>query len=95
LYEGGVGNAAKDRITEKYGDAVGNYHFDKDKIEGGLNRNRGCTDIICAVIFLAFLGSLGYLTYYSYHNGDVNRILAPVYYDKDGAPKLCGAESDF
>jgi len=79
LYE--EGGETQDRVNQKYGDDVNNYSFNKDKL---MNKNRGCTDIICLVIFLAFLGSLGYLTFYAYGKGDLNRILAPVYYDNAG-----------
>ena len=55
-----------------------------------MNKNRGCTDIICLIIFIAFLGSMGYLTFHAYNNGDVGKIMAPVYYDDQGNPKFCG-----
>jgi hypothetical protein len=38
---------------------------------------------------------MGYLTFYAYGKGNVNKILAPVYYDQDGNPKFCGEEDDF
>lgn len=74
MYEGGGSN---DRIRDKYADDAGNYSYNS----GIMNKSRGCTDILCLAVFLTFVGSLGYLTYYSYHNGDVQKILAPVYYD--------------
>lgn len=60
-----------------------------------MNKSRGCTDIICLIIFMAFVGSLGYLTFWAYGKGDVNKILAPVYYDKAGNPQFCGAAEDY
>ena len=68
LYEGGQ-DENKNRLQNKYGKDVDNYNFDKNKINDGINKNRGCTDIICLIVFLAFLGSLGYLTVHSYQNG--------------------------
>lgn len=51
--------------------------------------------MICALVFLAFLFSMGYLTFYANGNGNVQKILAPVYFDKNGEPQLCGEESGF
>jgi len=53
--------------------------------------NRGCTDIACLIVFLAFLTSLGWLTYYGNANGHVTKLIAPL----DGDRKFCGEEEKF
>lgn len=52
----------------------------------GINRDRGFTDILFLIIWLAFLGSMGYLTNYGFQNGHVNKLLAPL----DGDKSFCG-----
>jgi len=94
MYEGGAASG-NDRYNEKYGADVNNFNVKNSGINNGLVENRGCTDIFCLIIFLAFLGSLGYATYYGNANGNVAKLLAPVYYDIDGNPQLCGAKDDF
>jgi hypothetical protein len=80
MYEGGQASS-NDRFKDKYGDDVNNFNVKNSGIENGLVENRGCTDILCLLVFFAFLGSLGYLTWYSNANGNVAKLIAPVYYD--------------
>jgi hypothetical protein len=61
------------------------------KITDGLKMDRGCTDILCLIIWFAFLGFMGYLTYYGFHNGNINKLLAPI----NGDGVLCGEASQF
>jgi len=52
----------------------------------GMNRDRGCTDIPCALVFIAFLGSMIYLTWMGYSKGEMPKLLAPI----NGDFTLCG-----
>ena len=49
-------------------------------------KKRGCTDVYCCIIFLAFLGAWGYLGYYCWTNGDINRVLHP----SNSRGEICG-----
>ena len=83
-YEGGKG----DRIKEKYGDQVNEFNVGRDSnLTGGLAENRGCTDMICLIIFTAFTCSLVFATYWGFTNGNTHRITASI----SGDNLLCGA----
>jgi hypothetical protein len=56
----------------------------------GMNRDRGCTDIPCAIVFIAFLGSMIYLTWMGYSKGEMPKLLAPV----NGDFTLCGWKNE-
>jgi len=90
-YEGGQDDS-KDRYNDKYGDDVGKFNVkDSSGIEGGLKEDRGCTDILCLLIWFAFLGSIVFLAVYGGKNGNLPKLIAPV----NGDLQLCGASSDF
>ena len=55
--------------------------------EGGPIKNRGCTDVICFLLFFAFLGGWGVVGYYGFKNGDPTRLIYPS--DSSGA--ICGS----
>ena len=55
--------------------------------EGGPIKNRGCTDVICFLLFFAFLGGWGVVGYYGFKNGDPTRLIYPS--DSTGA--ICGS----
>jgi hypothetical protein len=65
----------KDRINGKYGDDMNNVQLECD---GMKREGRGCTDILCLIVFLAFIGAMGYATFYGFHNGDIERLIAPI-----------------
>ena len=54
--------------------------------ERGFNDDRGCTDMFCLMVFLAFVGSMIFLTSFAYTNGNPSLMMAPV----DGDFNLCG-----
>jgi len=54
-------------------------------METGYNKNRGCTDILCLIIFLSFLGSLVGCSIYGASQGD-GKMAAP--YDRHN--EFCG-----
>jgi len=56
----------------------------------GMNRERGCTDILCAIVFIAFLGSMAYLTWMGYNAGELPKLLAPI----NGDFTLCGWKNE-
>ena len=76
----------RDRFTVK----------DDPRLAGGLNReNRGCTDILCLFVFLAFLGAMGFATFYGFTHGDVERLLSPIAGSSgsNGEYVICGETS--
>jgi len=90
LYEGGqAGN--NDRINDKYGEEANNFSVSNSGIRDGLVNDRGCTDIACLIVFMAFIASLGYLTYYGNSNGHVSRLIASL----DGDKKFCGDDEGY
>jgi hypothetical protein len=54
--------------------------------ERGFNDDRGCTDILCLIIFFAFLGSMGFLTSFAHKNGNTDLMFASF----DGDKIMCG-----
>ena len=90
IYEGGQ-EGTKDRYNEKYGDDVANFNVANSNIKNGLVEDRGCTDIICLGVWIAFIASLFYLTWYGNANGNVRKLIAPI----DGDHKLCGEAQNF
>jgi len=51
-----------------------------------MTRDRGCRDILCAAIFLAFLAGMGYCTYHAFETGNISKLTAPM----DGQHHFCG-----
>ena len=60
-------------------------------ISNGLKEDRGCTDILCLLVWIAFLGSVVFLAVYGAKTGNIPKLIAPV----NGDLQLCGAASDF
>lgn len=52
-------------------------------------RERGCTDILCLIVFIATLVAFGFCVSIGYSRGDVNRLTAPI----DGDNNFCGSDS--
>jgi hypothetical protein len=47
------------------------------------------------MIFIAFLASMVFLTYLGFHEGDINKLLAPVIYNSGtDSRELCGYKND-
>lgn len=68
-----------DRKKEKYGGDMDDFSISKDsKITDGVVKERGCTDMICLVVFVAFLVGMFSVTSYCFAEGDVAKYLAPV-----------------
>lgn len=57
--------------------------------KAGIERDRCCTDILCLGLFWAFIGAMVYATWYGFHNGQVNKLTAPI----DGALNFCGFDN--
>ena len=75
-------NEGGEEMKGKYDDDAENF-----KVEhAGINRDRGCTDIICLALFFAFIGAMGYATAFGYKHGEVNRLTAPI----DAGLNFCG-----
>ena len=56
-------------------------------LEGGPIKNRGCTDILCFLLFFAFLGGWGVVGYYGFKNGDPIKLIYP----SDSTGSICGS----
>jgi hypothetical protein len=67
---------------EKYGDS---YAEGIDK-EHGINRDRGCTDFLCVVIFLVFVSCMFAVAGYGLIKGSPGRLTAPY----DFKERFCG-----
>lgn len=78
VHEGGDG----DDMKAKYEADLAEFNVK----EAGINRDRGCTDIICLLLFWAFIGAMGYITVYGYKNGQVQKLTAPI----DAGQNFCG-----
>jgi hypothetical protein len=75
-----------------YDDELSKFNCkDGSTIQDGIVKERGCTDILCLLVFIAFISSMGYLTFLGSTTGDVKRILAPL----DGDFKFCGDDPGF
>ena len=57
-------------------------------VETGLNRERGCTDPICVLLFLAFIAAMFGVAIYGYLQGDPKRLVAPY----DFTNNICGVD---
>lgn len=62
---------------------------EEDKKDVGPLKDRGCTDIICILIFIVFLGGMGVIAYFAFTIGDPWRILNG--YDSFG--NTCGIKN--
>jgi choline transporter-like protein 2/4/5 len=52
----------------------------------GIDRKRGCTDVICLCLFLAFVGGWIFVGYFAYREGDVAKVIYPT----DSKGRICG-----
>jgi len=76
-----------DRKKDKYGGDMDEFSVSKNsKITDGIVRERGCTDIICLGLFIAFLVGMFSVTSYCFAEGQVYKLLAPVDKNYD----ICG-----
>lgn len=76
------GETDKDKRKSKRDAAVSGY-----KIKEGFDvktafDERGCTDLLCLIIFFAFVVSMFVVTVYSIRKGDMNKLMAPINGDK-------------
>lgn len=62
----------------------------KDLKDGVNWDHRGCTDLLCMIIFLVTLGILTFVFIYAYIVGDKNLVLS----GNDGAGNLCGVAAN-
>jgi hypothetical protein len=93
MYDGGEGKPkGKDKYKDDLDTAPKTPSF-----EGGMNFDRsGCgSDCVWGMIFIAFLASMVFLTYLGFHEGDINKLLAPVIYNSGtDSRELCGYKND-
>lgn len=61
-YEGGDSSEEKHRA--KYGKDMD--EFSAKHLGDGVQRSRGCTDVLCLLLFMATIGAMGYASFYGY-----------------------------
>ena len=59
---------------------------DKEDIRDGPVKKRGCTDILCLLLFLAFIGGWIFVAYLAFSQGDIDKVLHPT----DSKGNVCG-----
>jgi len=47
-------------------------------LRSGVKRDRGCTDILCLLLFFAFIGAMTYCCILGLKDGHTSKIIAPV-----------------
>lgn len=76
------------QATKGYKERAKKPKVDLDSnLENGPLANRGCTDILCCIIFILFIGLCIYITVTAFSKGNPWNLAQP--YDLDGHP--CGA----
>lgn len=65
-------------------------HYDDNHSDDGSGMaKRGCTDVLCLLVFIAFLGAMGHVTTYAVKNGNPKRLT----HGFDSGGKLCGVDA--
>jgi len=65
-------------------------HYDDNHADDGSGvAKRGCTDVLCLLVFIAFLGAMGHVTHYAVKNGNPKRLT----HGFDFGGKLCGVDA--
>lgn len=76
-----------DKKKAKYNEDMDKFSIkNNSKITDGPVTERGCTDIICLGVFIAFIVMMISFTAYGFAEGDVKKYIAPV----DGNNNICG-----
>ena len=77
-------------MREKHGAAIEAFNVkDKSGIDGGIVRNRKCTDIIFGFVMMIMMVAMVGLSFYGYTKGHINKYRAPLSHDGS----LCGINS--
>jgi hypothetical protein len=71
-----------------YDDDVNGFSF---KGDGIVRAERGCTDVPCLLVFIAFVISMGYVTFIGFTEGNIKKLIAPL----DGDHKFCGIREGY
>jgi len=82
-----------EKKLDKYGDDASKFSLKENSNipAEGIYRDRGCTDIICLIVFLSFLGSMLGLTFYGFIEGNPRKLFYP--FDKNG--NVCGIDEGY
>ena len=87
LFEGGdepveedKPKSRSDKKLDKYADDMNKYKegMDKDKFNSGIARDRGVTDCLCGVVFVAFTATMCALLGWTISQGRTDLLFAPV-----------------
>ena len=82
-----------EKKAAKYEDEVQNYSVESSSRipKEGIYKDRGCTDLFCLIVFLAFMGTMMGLTIHGFIEGNPEKFVAPF----DHAGKFCGHDVGF
>ena len=58
----------------------------REDIRDGPVKKRGCTDILCLLLFWAFIGGWIFVAYLAFTQGDIDKVLYPT----DSKGNVCG-----
>ena len=82
--------AKQKKKMDKYEDEVLNFSISNSSgIKDGIVMDRGCSDCLCTIIFLAFIGLMCYVTFYGISNGNIRKLMAPL----DRNDNFCGIDT--
>lgn len=54
-----------------------------ERLEDGPLQDRGCTDILCCLMFIAFWGCTIFISVVCFRRGDLDRVMRPVDFSKN------------
>jgi len=92
LHEGGEETQAESEgpksKEDRYKDRADNFSVTDSglNLETGLNFKRGCTDMVCVVVFLAFIATMMGTAFYGIAQGDPKAFIKPY----DHTNMICG-----
>ena len=73
-------------MGNKHSNDPGSPEVVKEDVRDGPVRKRGCTDILCSLLFLAFIGGWIFVAYLAFSKGDIDKVLHPT----DSKGNVCG-----
>lgn len=78
--------SAEDATKDKYSKDTEGYSAKDQGLGNGVVRERGCKDILCLMVFVAFITAMVFCTIYGNKNGQLGKLMAPL----DGDDMYCG-----
>ena len=88
-------NETNQPVTDKYIDPEYKGEPLKDELLNGPCQNRGCTDILCCILFTSFILAWLIVGFYGFANGDPIKLTYPFDIDNNQCGKPGGDAEDF